>query len=121
MAHLRAIRGATTAINTPESILDNTTILLKEILRENIINIDQVISITFTCTNDLDAVYPAAAARAMGITQASLMCMAEMEVTENLRKSIRVQVLAEVNIPQSEVIHVYQKETRALRPDLIRD
>ena len=115
---ITAIRGATTAENTIESIETATMELLLEILVENSLGVDLIISILFTATADLDAAYPAAAARKMGITAASLMCAQEMSVVGSLQKCIRVQVLALTNAPQSYMRHIYLKEARQLRPDL---
>jgi len=116
---IRAIRGATTAENTKESIIESTTELLEKMLTANNLGIDQIISMTFTATEDLDAAYPAVAAREMGMTNVSLMCAQEMRVVGSLQNCIRVQVLAETNAAQRDVRHVYLKEARLLRPDLI--
>ena len=84
---LISIRGAITAKNnTSEEILGITENLLKEIIKANNINTDDIISIIFTATKDLDAAYPAVAARKIGITNASLMCMQEMYVVGSLEK-----------------------------------
>ena len=116
---IRAIRGATTAENTKDSIEAATTELLQEVLAANNLEIDQIVSILFTATTDLDAAYPAAAARVMGMTNVSLMCVQEMCVVGSLQRCIRAQVLAEIDIAQSDVRHIYLKEARQLRPDLI--
>jgi monofunctional chorismate mutase len=116
---IRAIRGATTAQNTKDSIIENTKELLEEILKVNELDIDQIISVLFTATADLDAAYPAVAAREMGMVDAALMCVREMHVDGSLPRCIRVQVTAEMDISQKDVKHVYLKEAWALRPDLI--
>ena len=114
-----AIRGAITAENTKESILEATTMLLEAVLSANQIEKKSIIQITFTCTKDLDAVYPAVAARQMGITSAALMCMQEMEVKGSLEKCIRIAVLCQGNDwEQHTVKHQYLKEAKRLRPDL---
>ena len=115
---IKAIRGATTAENTSDSITVDTKELLQEILKANNLGIDQVISILFTATADLDAAYPAVAARELGLTQAALMCVQEMYVVGSLPKCIRVQVTAEIDVSQRSVRHVYLKEAQVLRPDL---
>jgi len=116
---IRAIRGATTAENTSDGIIQSTDQLLREILAANTLVLDRIIAVTFTCTEDLDAAYPAVAARKMGMTDASLMCAQEMRVPGSLQKCIRVQVLAETDVAQRDVRHIYLKEARVLRPDLI--
>jgi len=118
---IKAIRGATTAENTSDSIIADTKELLQEILKANNLGVDQIISILFTATADLDAAYPAIAARELGMTQAALMCVQEMYVAESLPKCIRVQVTAETDTLQKDVRHVYLKEARSLRPDLTNE
>lgn len=115
------IRGAITAeTNTREEILKETEVLLNEIIKSNNIDVEDILSITFTATKDLDAVYPAVAAREIGITMASLMCVQEMYVVGSLEKCIRVMVVVESTNKQSQVCHVYLKKAEALRPDLKR-
>jgi len=116
---IRAIRGATTAENTKDSIIENIEGLLRQILKVNNLSADRIISILFTATTDLDAAYPAIAARSMGMTNVSLMCVQEMHIPGSLPKCLRVQVLAEMDTAQDDVRHVYLKEARLLRPDLI--
>ena len=117
---VRAIRGAITAENSGESIIENTKVLLNEIFAANGLAIEQVISVLFTCTKDLNAAYPAGAAREMGMVNTALMCAAEMDVPGGLEKCIRVQVLADGDASQGQVKHIYLKEARALRPDLLK-
>jgi len=118
---IRAIRGAITAKNTRENILESTRMMLTAILAENDLEHNQIIAVTFTCTRDLDAVYPAVAAREMGLVSASLMCMAEMDVEGSLPSCIRVQVLAETEVAPEYIKHVYLRGARSLRPDLMTD
>ncbi|NLK21747.1 MAG: chorismate mutase [Epulopiscium sp.] len=114
-----AIRGAITIEeNTREEILGNTVILLKEIISKNNINIDDIISITFTATNDIDAAYPAVAARNLNITHAALLCFQEMNVMGSLRMCIRVMLQIKTVKSQQEMKHIYLKRASSLRPDL---
>jgi len=113
-----AVRGAITVENTRDSIMDGTRLMLREILAENELDLEQIIAVTFTCTSDLDAVYPAVVAREIGLTSASLMCMQEMQVVGGMPKCVRVQVLANATVAQDNVRHVYLREARTLRPDL---
>lgn len=114
-----AIRGAITVKqNTSEEILEATTVLLQEILETNAIDQDKIISIIFTATKDLDAVYPAIAARDLGITDGGLLCMQEMNVVDSLQMCIRVLVHVEANVKQGDVNHVYLRGAKVLRPDL---
>lgn len=113
------IRGAiTVSENTVSSILDGTRELLIQIEKENKINRDNVISIIFSCTNDLNKVYPAKAARDLGYTNAGLMCFNEMYVEGSLDKCIRLMVLYNSITSQKDVKHVYLREAKNLRPDL---
>lgn len=114
-----AVRGATTVkANTKEDILEATKELIEVIIKDNNIHVDDVISITFTATKDLDAVYPAVAARALDITAAGLLCMQEMYVEGSLKKCIRVLMQASSNRMQKDVKHIYLNEAIHLRPDL---
>ena len=117
-----AIRGAITVEkNTKEAILEASKEVLQAILSANYIDTKAIIQITFTCTKDLDAVYPAVAVRNMGITEAALMCMQEMDVKDSLEKCIRVTVLYQSDcLTQATVCHQYLKGAKKLRPDLTR-
>ncbi|OZV12812.1 chorismate mutase [Tissierella sp. P1] len=113
------IRGAITVPeNSVSSILEGTRELLIEIEKENNIDRDKVISIIFSCTNDLDKVYPAKAARGLGYINAGLMCFNEMYVKGSLDKCIRLMVLYNSIINQKEVKHIYLRDAKILRPDL---
>ena len=87
------IRGAITAEeNSKACIWENTKIMLNEIIKQNNLNIDDIVSIFFTCTRDLDEAYPAVAARELGIVDAALMCVQELYVKGSLEMFIRVAV-----------------------------
>lgn len=113
-----AIRGAITAENTKESILGKTSKLLQAVIEANGVEIQNIIQITFTCTKDLNAVYPAVAARELGITQAALMCMQEMDVEGSLPNCIRIALLCKLEGNQEGLKHQYLGEAKRLRPDL---
>ncbi|WP_323373269.1 chorismate mutase [Anaeropeptidivorans aminofermentans] len=118
---MRSIRGAISAEeNTKENILENTKLLLEEIIKENNLNTEDIISILFTCTKDLTKVYPAVAARGLGIVNAALMCCDELYIEGSMNMCIRVMVNADINVKQSEVQHIYLKEAKKLRPDLAK-
>lgn len=113
------IRGAITVEdNSKEQILINTTLLLKEIIHRNNVSVDDIISILFTATGDLDQAYPAVAAREIGIVHAGLLCMQEMYVQGSLPMCIRVMIHITSPKTQREMDHVYLKEAIRLRPDL---
>ncbi|MDD3839250.1 MAG: chorismate mutase [Clostridia bacterium] len=117
--YLVAIRGAITVENdTKKDILRNTELLLKEIMCQNNIEKEEIISVFFTATRDLTAVYPAVAARELGIVNAALMCANEMDIKNSLNMCIRVMVQANSEISQKEVKHIYLKQAKTLRPDI---
>lgn len=114
-----SIRGAITVQeNTKHEILDGTKILLLAILETNHIAVDDVISIYFTGTKDLTAVYPAVAAREIGLTECSLLCAQEMHIEGSLNKCIRVLLHVNSNHCQKDAKHVYLREAKTLRPDI---
>lgn len=120
---LVAIRGAITIKeNSKEAILEGTKELLEKVIQENHILQNSIISIHFSATKDLDAIYPAVAARELGITKASLMCFQEMYVVGSLEKCIRVEVVLDASHLNSYTIkHQYLKEAKRLRPDLTKE
>lgn len=116
---VRAIRGAITVEeNSKESIISNTKELLLRIVQENQVFEDDIISIIFSTTKDLNAVFPAAAARQLGWTSVALMCTNEIEVPGSLEKCIRVLMHINTNKTNKDIKHVYLKNAKNLRPDL---
>ncbi|MBS4960083.1 MAG: chorismate mutase [Clostridiales bacterium] len=113
-----SIRGAVTAQNTKEDILSKTEQLLEEIIEKNKIDIRDIESILFTATKDLDQVYPAVAARNLGIVHASLMCVQELFVEGSLDHCIRLSLRVLSTRTQKDAVHVYLGEAKKLRPDL---
>ena len=115
---LYALRGATTVQdNEAEPILTATEELMRELLSRNGLAAEDLVSCLFTLTEDLNAEYPAVAARRMGLSRVPLMCAREIPVPGSLPKVIRVMIHAyapESAVPQ----HVYLGEARALRLDL---
>ncbi len=116
---LRGIRGATTVeSNTREGILDAATQLLQAMIRANDICPDDVASAFFTTTPDLNAEFPAVAARDMGWTEVPLLCGHEMNVPGSLAMCLRILLHVNTERPPGEIVHVYLRGARALRPDL---
>jgi len=117
---VRGIRGATTvAENSREAILDAAAELLEEIVRLNQIEHDHVASIIFTATADLNAEFPAVAARQLGWTDIALECMPEMNVPGSLQRCLRILMHVNTSRSPRELMHVYLRGARALRPDLV--
>ena len=117
---VRAIRGAITVeTNSEQEILDSTFELLKTMTQQNGIEKDDIISIIFSVTMDLNAAFPAVAARRLGWVETALMSTYEIDVPGSLRKCIRVlmHINTEKNI--SELKFIYLKEAKQLRPDLL--
>lgn len=116
---IRALRGATTVDeNSAAAILEATSELLTALMEANRIDPGQVLSATFSTTNDLDQAAPAEAARKLGWTEAALMCLQEMQVEGGLRRCVRARVLWDTGRSQSEMVHCYLRGASGLRPDL---
>jgi len=115
---VRGIRGATTAEeNTPEAILAATRELLTAIIAANDLRPDDVASAIFTTTPDLNAEYPAQAARALGWRDVALLCAHEMAAPHGLKKCIRILIHWNTLARADEVRHVYLRDAVSLRPD----
>jgi len=114
----RGIRGATTAdANTAEDILEATTEMMEILIRLNELEPEHVVSAIFTTSPDLNATFPAVAARALGWNDVPLMCSHEMDVPASLQKAVRVLLQINTTKTPSEIRHVYLKGARQLRPE----
>ena len=115
----RGVRGATTVeSNTKEAILKATRQLLALMIRRNEIVPTDVASAVFTLTKDLNAEFPAVAARQMGWIEVPLLCGYELEVPGSLGRCVRILVHWNTPKDQNEIHHVYIHDAMALRPDL---
>ena len=118
---VRGIRGATTAeANTRDAILSATRDLLEALVEANGLREADVASMYFTVTPDLDAAFPAAAARLMGWSQAALLDAQAPCVAGDLARCIRVLIHWNTDSASSDIRHVYLREARKLRPDRAR-
>jgi chorismate mutase len=117
---VRGIRGATCAqADTRADILEVTRELVGEILRVNsIVDFDDIVSILFTTTPDLTAVFPAEAAREMGMNLVPLLCASEIAVPGRLTRCVRVLFHVNTDKPAREMVHVYLRDAKSLRPDM---
>jgi chorismate mutase len=114
----RGIRGATTVnANTREAILEATTELLNAMVEANGIEVDNVASAFFTSSPDINAEFPALAARQMGWTNVALLCGHEMAVPGSLKMCLRILLHVNTEKPASELTHVYLHGARVLRPE----
>jgi chorismate mutase len=112
----RGIRGATVlAANTRDEILQATRELLGEMVRSNGVEREDVACVFFTATADINAEFPAAAARQMGWTDVALLCSQEMEVPESLPRCVRILILYNTVKKSEEIVHVYLRGAEVLR------
>ena len=115
----RGVRGATTATtNSREAICAATQELLRRLVEVNEIPIQEIGSAFFTVTDDLDAAYPALAARELGWQNVALLCAREIPVPGGLRHCIRVLLHVNTERAQEELCHVYLRDAVSLRPEL---
>jgi chorismate mutase len=116
--YCRGIRGATTVDNNDrEEILVATTELLRLMVQQNKVGIEDIASASFTLTEDLDAEFPAVAARQIGWNEVPLICMREIPVPNSLSKCIRVLLLVNTTRNASEMQHIYMRKAVSLRPE----
>ncbi len=119
---LRGVRGATTAAsNTGDAMLDATRELLSRLVEANGIDVDDIASVVFSTTADLNADFPAAAARSLGWHRVPMLCTHEMDVPGALPRCIRVLLHWNTERGSADVRHVYLHDARRLRPDLVDD
>jgi len=116
---IRGVRGATVADeNRAEAILVATRELLLAVLNAHPEMMpEDLASVLFTVTEDLDDVYPAQAARQIGWTQTPLICAREIPVPGGIPRCIRVLIHWNTNLLQREIRHIYLKDAAILRPD----
>jgi chorismate mutase len=115
---LFALRGATSVErNDAASIVDATSELMLEIMQRNDLRPDAVVSCIFTATSDLDAEFPAVAARSLGFDGVPLLCAQEIDVAGSMRRVIRVLIHYHAEEGHAAK-HVYLRDATALRADL---
>ena len=118
---VRGIRGATTvSSDSPAEIHEATRELLTEILRMNDIqDFEELASIIFTTSPDLTSAFPAEAARVIGMSQVPLLCASEIAKPGAMPLCVRVLMHWNTDKRQAEVVHVYLREAKKLRPDVV--
>ena len=115
----RGIRGAIAVdSNTSEAILDATAELLRAMIEANSIRREDVASAIFTTTADLNAEFPALAARCLGWDDVALLCGQEMGVPGSLAMCVRILLHVNTEKRADQIAHVYLRGAQALRPDL---
>ncbi len=118
----RAIRGATTsASNTAEDISEATAEMIDTLIRLNDLQQEDIVSIFFTTTQDLNATFPATAIREQGLDDVPLMCAHEMNVPGSLDMVIRALVHINTEKSAADIQHVYLKRATQLRPEWGRE
>jgi chorismate mutase len=116
---VRAIRGAVQVdADEREQVLEATAELVSEVMRRNALETDDVISVLFTATPDLNSEFPALAARRLGFSDIPLMCATEIAVPHALPRVVRLMAHVETDRPRSELQHVYLRGAQALRLDI---
>ena len=112
----RGIRGATTSTaNTKEAILEATTEMLERLIEANDLDKERIAAALFTTTRDLNAEFPAVAARLLGWTEVALMDSHEMDVPGALPACIRVMVLVNTDKKPGDIVNVYLRGAVNLR------
>ena len=116
---VRAIRGAVQVdANEREAILEGTTELVTEVMARNNLVTDDVFSVVFTATADLDAEFPALAARKIGFQDVPLLCATEIAVPHAMPRVVRLLMHLETSMTRAELQHVYLRGAIALRLDI---
>jgi chorismate mutase len=115
---LFAVRGAIQVeANEPDPIRASTGELLRELISRNELSPERMVSCLFTCTGDLDAEFPAATARELGLQSVPLLCAREIDVPGSMPRVIRVMVHYYAP-PGHTPAHTYLGEAQSLRADL---
>ncbi len=116
---VRAIRGATQLeVDARPHLVERTRELVSAVMTANGIKGEELISIIFTCTPDLVADFPAAAAREMGLGDVPLICAQEIAVPGAMPRVVRLMAHAEIDVARADVRHIYLHGAVALRKDL---
>jgi chorismate mutase len=117
---VRGVRGATTAAdNTPEAITEAVIELMTELLRANDINEEDIASVFFTSTPDLNAAFPAIGARRVGLGKVALLGMIEIDVPDAVKRCVRVLIHWNTTKSLDDLVHVYLRGAVVLRPDYV--
>jgi chorismate mutase len=116
---VRALRGATTIdSDTPKQVKERISALLAEMLERNGVDHEDLISIVFTATSDVVSMFPATAARQLGLGDVPLLCARELDIVGATPLCLRVLMHLMTTRSRSELHHVYLEGARELRDDL---
>ncbi|MBV8387744.1 MAG: chorismate mutase [Acidimicrobiia bacterium] len=116
---VRAVRGATTLdADTREQMQERVQTLLREMLERNAVHHDDIVSIVFTATDDLHSMFPATAARPLGLGDLPLLCARELEIEGSTPRCVRVLMhIVSDRVPQ-DLRHVYLENAQGLNDEL---
>ncbi len=115
-----AIRGAISVEkNTEADIVEATKDIMQNLMQENELQKEDLVSIITTTTDDLTKVYPGKALREIGYNLTPILCMQEMKVENSSQKMIRLLVHVDGDRDKTQVKHQYLKKAKRLRPDLV--
>ena len=116
---VRALRGATTlAVDTVEEVTTKVQTLVTTMLDRNGVDKDDLISVLFTATDDIHSMFPATAARGVGLGDVPLICARELDIAGGTPRCIRVLMHLATDRTRGELHHVYLEGARGLRDDL---
>ncbi len=105
-------------MDSPEQVGERTRALVVALLERNGVTHDQLISVLFTATDDIHSIFPATAARQLGLGDVPLICARELDITGATPRCIRVMMHLETERSRDELHHVYLEGARGLRDDL---
>ena len=118
---LRGIRGATTAdTDSRPDIMAAAKDLLSRLIDENKLNSEDIGAIIFSSTPDINAAFPAAGARELGLTDVPLFGTQEIDCPTGVKKCIRILILTNTELSQKDIHHIYLKGAAVLRPEYKR-
>ena len=116
---VRGIRGAVDcSANTRAEVFRRTRMLLRAMVDANRVRPDRIAAAIFTMTPDLNADFPAYAARDLGWTHVPMLCAAEIGAPKGMKRVVRVLLLVDTRVPPRRIRHQYLGRTARLRPDL---
>ena len=122
MNSVRAFRGATQlSADTKEDMRSAVVELLKEMLSVNSLGHEDLISILFTATPDIQSDFPAAGVREFGLVDLPLICAQELDIEGALPRTIRLLIHANSSLSRAQISHVYLRGAAILRPDLAKN
>lgn len=118
---LRGVRGATTAdTNDKKTIMEATEELLSLLIKDNNLIAEDIGAIIFSSTPDINAAFPAAGARELGLTDVPLFGTQEIDCPTGVKNCIRILILTNTELNQKDIKHIYLKGASVLRPEYKR-